>query len=186
MTASADSESSGQEVWGHYIKDGFRWTVWGLYSMDRTQPPITLALSRALSQDIIPGHCPRAAPNSGAILPRNSSMAAARNSSTQRSAKAQPTGRSGSRVDIFLSLSFLKTYINLMQFINRGLTEENTQLGISNSKLEIFHTIGQCCSICSVTTLWQHRDRIRDRIRDRTVIVKWQNFFLGPWPLSWL
>ena len=33
-------------------------------------------------------------------------------------------------------------------------------------------------AICSVTTLWQHRDRIRDRICDRTVIVKWQaNFF---------
>ena len=38
-------------------------------------------------------------------------------------------------------------------------------------------TLGQGCSICSVTTLLQHRDRIRDRIRDRTVIVKLQNFF---------
>ena len=38
-------------------------------------------------------------------------------------------------------------------------------------------TWDQGWAICSVTTLWQHRDRIRDRICDRTVIVKWQSIF---------
>ena len=40
------------------------------------------------------------------------------------------------------------------------------------------YIVMQGWAICSVTTSWQHRDRIRDRICDRTVIVKWQaNFF---------
>ena len=61
------------------------------------------------------------------------------------------------------------------QFLDSG-AQSQAQPDIHTGTACAVH-MEQGCSICSVTTLWQHRDRIRDRIRDRTVIIKWQSFF---------